>query len=213
MSNGFLTADDIYKKRATFFPHCDSDLEDARGASCDLRLGKEVHLSSDEYPRILTEKEPFVSIPRGQFALLMTHEYVHMPLNYLGLISFKFTIKAKGLMNISGFHIDPGRDGCIIFSVYNAGPSDVVLKYKQPIFMIFFCKLEKDAPDYKEKGHYQDTKHLPIGLVSSLKGMSASLPEVEKRVRELEVTMKIMMWLLAASAAGVVGLLIKVLSE
>lgn len=209
MGFGFLTGEGIKQQVKNLFRD-EINAEHIEGASCDLTLGPEVYISGREYPELLSRDNPFVSIPRGQFALLMTDEYVTVPLDCLGFISIKFGIKAQGLINISGFHVDPGRKGRIVFSVFNAGPSDVVLKYGERVFMIFFFKLEHEAETYK--GRFNELEHLPTDLVTSLKGTSASLSDVDKRVRDLEVTNKIFIGLLAALAAGLVALFVQLIT-
>ena len=209
MDFGFLTDKEIKENREDLFEGYFNP-EQAIHASYDLSLGEEVYISGMDYPRKLSETSPFVSIPRGQFALLMTKEYVKMPKDHLGFISIKFGMKAQGLINVSGFHVDPGFEGKIVFSVFNAGPSDVVLKYEVPTFIIFFYKLRGQV----EKGYdgpSQNQKHLPTKLVTSVKGVSASLSDVDKRVRDLEVTNRIFIGLLAALAAGLVALFVQLI--
>ncbi len=208
MGVGFLTADEIKQRGKDLFRD-EIDEERAKGASYDLSLGEEIYLSDQEYPEILSDDKPFITIPRGQFALLMTKEYIIMPRCYLGFISIKFSIKKQGLINISGFHVDPGREGKIIFSVFNAGPNDVVLKYGDPVFMIFFFQLANEAEPYE--GSFKDTEHLPTDLVTSLKGTSASLSEGDKRLRDLEVRDRIFIGLFAALAAGLISLFVQLM--
>jgi len=71
--------------------------------------------------------EQFV-IPPGQFAYLLTEEVVRIPSSAMGFISLKFGVKGPGLINVSGFHVDPGYWGRLVFSVYNAGPSEARLQ-------------------------------------------------------------------------------------
>ncbi|GAI42315.1 unnamed protein product, partial [marine sediment metagenome] len=119
MGFGFLTDKEIKDENTRLFKEGFVEKQ-ARHASYDLTLGEEVYISGEEYPTRLSESSPFVSLPRGQFALLMTKEYVKMPKDYLGFISIRFGIKAQGLINVSGFHVDPGFQGKIVFSVFNA---------------------------------------------------------------------------------------------
>jgi len=210
MESGFLTDREIIVENLWLFPK-GFDSEQAKRASYDLSLGEEVYITGQDYPKRLSEKNPFVTIPRGQFALLMTKEYVRLPDNYLGLISIRLGKKEQGLVNISGFHVDPGFEGKLTFSVFNAGPMDVVLKYGQPTFMIFFYKLkEKVLRPYD--GGRQKQEHLPVELVTSLKGTSVSLSDVDKRVRDLEVTNKIFIGLLVAVAVSIIALFVGVIA-
>lgn len=209
MDFGFLTDKEIKDRNAELFKYGFVS-EQAVGASYDLSLGEEVYISGEDCPTKFSEGSPFVSIPRGQFALLMTKEYVKMPKDHFGLISIKFWKKAQGLINVSGFHVDPGFEGKIFFSVFNAGPSDVVLRYREPTFMIFFYKLRGEVCKRYE-GEIGKKENLPTKLVTSLKGTSASLSDVDKRVRDLEVTNRIFIGLLAALAAGIIALFVQVI--
>jgi len=207
MDFGFLTDKEIKDRNADLFKY-EFVPKQAVGASYDLSLGEEVYISGEDCPTKLSESSPFVSIPRGQFALLMTKEYVKMPMDHFGLISIKFWKKAQGLINVSGFHVDPEFEGKIFFSVFNAGPSDVMLRYGEPTFMIFFYKLRGEV-DQPYKGEIGEKENLPTKLVTSLRGTSASLSDVDKRVERLEVTIRILEWLLGAVAVALLALFLR----
>jgi len=206
MDFGFLTDKEIKDKNKELFKEGFVPKQ-AIHASYDLSLGDEVYISGEDCPKRLSKISPFVSIPRGQFALLMTKEYVTVPTDHLGFISIKFGIKAQGLINVSGFHVDPGFEGKILFSVFNAGPSDVVLEYGEPTFMIFFYKLRESVEKpYEEERKYQE--HLPTGLVTSVKGVSASLSNVDRRVGYLETYQKVFWALLGVVGSALVALFV-----
>jgi len=177
-------------------------------ASYKLSLGDEVYISGQDYPNYLSETNPYVSLPRGQFALLMTKEFIKLPKNFLGLISIRLGRKEQGLINISGFHVDPGWEGKLMFSVFNAGPSDAVLQYNDDMFVIFFYQLEHEAERGYE-GKRKGQEHLPINLVTSLKGTSASLADVDKRTRYLEITTRVQWALLIVLFGALVTLLLR----
>lgn len=208
MDPGFLTDEQIIAENRRLFKEGSFDAGQAKRASYDLRLGDEVYITGQDYPETLSEKRPFVSIPRGQFALLMTKEYVTVPKDYLALISIRFGKKAQGLINVSGFHVDPGFEGKILFSVFNAGPTDVVLRYGEPTFMIFFYKLEKAVLKPYE-GEKQNQENLPVALVTSLKGTSASLSDVDGRVARLEVRERIYWAILIALVTALIAIFFK----
>src|SRR5690349_1888369 len=86
----------------------------------ELALGPEAFLTSysEGKKKILNDSEQLV-IPPGQFGLLLTEEQVMVPNNAIGLISIKAGIKFRGLVNVSGFHVDPMFKGRLKFSVYN----------------------------------------------------------------------------------------------
>ena len=56
-------------------------------------------------------------IPPGQFGLILTNEVVTIPNDLIGFISIKAKIKFRGLINVSGFHVDPGFHGHGIFTL------------------------------------------------------------------------------------------------
>ena len=102
----------------------------------DLRI-KTVYVSTERVPKKLKSSgKDVLAIEPGEFGLLMTQEYMFVPPDLLGIISIRMTHKQKGLVNISGFHVDPGYYGRLMFSVFNAGPKDVLLRYRDKAFMI-----------------------------------------------------------------------------
>lgn len=160
-------------------------------ASYELCLGEEVYISAlpDTPPRerkkiILKEKET-VFIPPGQFAFLITSETIKVPNNALALISIKFKQKSYGLINVSGFHVDPGYSGKLIFAVYNAGPINIQLEKGERFFPIWYADLDKDDEDPRKKIGYNsiptDLMNRP-DLVSSLPNLVKRLDELEKKV-------------------------------
>ena len=91
-----------------------------------------------------------IRIPPGHFAQLLTEESIRIPSDALGLISMKSKVKSLGLVNVSGFHVDPGFQGRLRFSVYNAGPSPVVISRGTPTFLIWLAALDAPTQDLYE---------------------------------------------------------------
>ena len=65
-----------------------------------------------------------------------------MPDTAIAFISIRASIKFKGLINVSGFHVDPGFRGQLRFAVYNAGSSEIDLDQDERVFMIWFADLD-----------------------------------------------------------------------
>ena len=130
----------------------------------------------------------------------------------MGFIGLRFRYAVRGLINISGFHVDPGFDGKLVFSVYNAGPNDVVLRYRDPVFMIVFERLPKKAVPYqKAGGEFGAQRRIRIEWVTGLRGVPVSLKELDNRVRNLDTQIKIYGGLLAALIVGFIITLITVI--
>ena len=182
--NGYLSDKDIYEHRVDLFPN-DFDQIHPKGASVDLRLGTDCHLSSERQPQRLSTNKPDLVIPSGDFAVLMTKEMVHIPKDVIGFITMRFTYKAKGLINVSGFHVDPGYKGHLIYAVYNAGPRDILVSYGKPLFTIFFAGLNQEAKHGRQPGH----TGLPESVISNLSSGAAptNIPSLAKRVEKLEL--------------------------
>src|SRR5439155_20009152 len=126
-----------------------------------------------------------IAIPPGQFAFLITNEVVTVPNDALALISIKAGIKFLGLINVSGFHVDPGFKGRLKFSVYNAGSHYITLARAEPIFMIFFADLDKPAqPPYG--GEHQGQMGITSREVTNLQGEVASPAALDERLKKLE---------------------------
>jgi dCTP deaminase len=192
----FLGTSDLKKLLPTCIdPYKDNHIEQA---AYELSLGNEVFLTDAESkkPEILSDSNQTIDINPGQFALLHTLEKVTVPNDKLCFISIKAGEKFKGLVNISGFHIDPGFSGEIIFSVYNAGPSIITLKRGTRYFLIFFSDLNtelKEDEAYSDKGnHHQFQKGLPIKYIEVLKnGDLASPNKLLERIKANEKTFDI----------------------
>lgn len=124
-----------------------------------------------------------ILIPPGQFALLLTEEVVTIPHDTIALISIKAGIKFKGLVNVSGFHVDPGYSGRLMFAVYNAGSSAIPITRDARVFLIWFSNLDGMTSDpYVKKGKMEITDD----DVSKIQGELASPPELQKQINELK---------------------------
>ena len=206
-ATGFLTSKDIdvlqTKTARTRTPLLDPyDLYPLDGTMYDMRLGTEVYVSDKETPTYLTDENPFVVIRPGDFALLTTLEYLRLPTNILGLLSLKFSWASRGLVNISGFHVDPGYKGRIIFSVQNSGPNEVVLKFRDRVFMIMLYRIHTDV-----EPHLNNFDAIPLSMISSVRGPPISLRHLDRRLTRAETRLTLV-WTLFISVLGAVIVLL-----
>lgn len=186
------------------------DIEKIRPANIDLRLGDQYFVSREKFPKRLTETGGFVVIEPGDFAILTTYEYMYIPDDLLGLISLRYKYKKSGLINISGFHVDPGYVGRLFFAVYNSGIVTVVLKYKEPVFMIMFDKLEEPVLKGYGEGKEGITVDLISGfLTSGLIGYSVSPIRLKTRIDSLEMHLRIVEGIVIALLVAVISVLLR----
>lgn len=155
-----------------------------------LSLGHEVYVtenfSSAARRRCSVQKlapnQCFVIEP-GHFALMITLETIRMPPDALGFLSIQTDVKFKGLVNISGFHVDPGFDGTITFAVFNAGPSSVHLRQGDPIFRLWIADL--DTTD-RMPNNIPLSPKLDIASVNNIATPLESLQGLAKKVESMD---------------------------
>ncbi|MUG96942.1 deoxycytidine triphosphate deaminase [Scytonema sp. UIC 10036] len=162
--------------------------EQIQSASYELCLGEEIYISAlpdtplKERKKITLREKETVAIPPGQFAFLITSEIIKVPNNALAFISIKFKFKSNGLINVSGFHVDPGYSGKLIFAVYNAGPLNFHVARGERVFSIWYADLDKDDENPRNKIGYDS---IPTDLMNS-PDLVSSLPYLVKRLDDLE---------------------------
>ena len=147
---------------------------------------------------------PTLVIPPGQFALLYTNELITIPANVLSFISIKARIKLKGLVNVSGFHVDPTFRGRLKFSVYNAGNKPIYLHYDQPCFLLWFADLDAPTRDPYDGTHKGQNGLTPEDR-EQMSESSHSPAALDERIEKLE---KRLNWLAAGIVAVIGGVLL-----
>jgi dCTP deaminase len=160
-------------------------------AAYTLAIGPEVYVSPNDQAadpttvtvRKLSEGEAF-TIPPGQFAFLLTEEVVTVPADALAFMSIRAKTKFRGLVNVSGFHVDPGFRGQFTFAVFNAGPVPIHLKRGQPIFLMWYASLDCETNFKKDgvvhKGIDPEVITAVAGELQSFSGLSKKMKDVDK---------------------------------
>lgn len=162
-------------------------------AAYRLRVGPEIYVSPTEgakdaqsRSKVSLELREAFTIPPGQFAFLLTEERVAVPNDALAFISVRATVKFRGLVNVSGFHVDPGYSGRLVFSVFNAGPGPVHLARGDDCFLIWFADLDRATALAKSGEGFDDipTKLInPIaGEIQSFAGLLSKIEANERRM-------------------------------
>lgn len=121
--------------------------ERAKRCCYELGVGVEAYVTSKSGDTTHLAAGAKVAIPPGQFGLLTTNEVVFVPPDAIAFISIRAGIKFQGLINVSGFHVDPGFRGKLKFAVYNAGSREIDLDQDEQVFVIWFADLNAPAPD------------------------------------------------------------------
>jgi len=159
--------------------------------AAELSLGDEVFRtdSSEMKKEFLKQEREQVVINPGQFALLLTKESVNIPNDKIAFISIKAGIKLKGLVNVSGFHVDPGFKGNLVFSVYNAGSCPISLVRGEPCFLLWFAELDlvqSETDDYETGDHdHKGQNSIPTKYIDALLAGELASPNVlGKRIEE-----------------------------
>jgi dCTP deaminase len=152
-----------------------------------------------------------LEIPPGQFALLYTQEVVTIPSNVIAFISIKARFKADGLVNISGFHVDPGFSARLKFSVYNAGNHPIFLEYEKETFLIWFSDLDQPTIDPYDKTHrHHDQSRITPEDRQRMSEPSSSPAALDQRLKRVEQKI---VWVFAACSAVAVCILLPSLKD
>lgn len=130
-----------------------------------------------------------ITIPPGQFALLLTEERISVPAKAMAFISMKAKWKLRGLMNVSGFHVDPGFTGRLKFAVYNAGSLAIDLQPGQRLFLIWYGDLDQ-VTKAVYAGSHQGQDGITADDVMSIRGIVASPAGINSRVDALDERIK-----------------------
>lgn len=186
-----------------------------------LAVGTEIYVTpvgdKDAQTRtkhILKDRESY-AIPPGQLALITTRETIAVPNDSMAFIAMRSKFKFRGLINVSGFSVDPGYRGKLIFSVYNAGPSPVHVTEGESWFTIFFAFLDKPSgtahvrpPGKSHQGITSEQITAISADFLTLKGLDTRIDDteasLEERLKAVERDNAILRWM----AALIIGFLI-----
>lgn len=188
-----------------------------------LRVGDQAFVTGDQL-QTSSPCEPLVNIlglppnhtiriAPGQFAFLLTLEEVRVPPSAMALISMRARYKFKGLINVSGFHVDPGWRGKLLFSVYNAGPSEVILARGEQLFLIVYADLDRPTSMvYKGGSLGQDAIDVSLlqnmtSQVFSPQALQKKLDAVDDKMGRIELATGIAAGI-AAGLAAITGIVV-----
>jgi dCTP deaminase len=172
----------------------------------ELCMGAQAAVSSDGRNRRtdLSPREP-LCIPGGQFGLLLTEEIVSVPTGVVAFISLKTTIKSLGLVNVSGFHVDPGYKGRLKFWVYNAGNQDIQILRGDRVFLIWFADLDSKVRDPYPNRSGSEQYEITATNLRGLQGRLASPAALAKQIGKLKNRVKLLEWICGTVVVVLIG--------
>jgi dCTP deaminase len=181
--------------------------------SYELSLGNEAYVTSfkDQTKKIYKDGDQIVIEP-GQFGILLAKNKIKLPVDVMGFISIKASQKFRGLVNVSGFHVDPGFEGYLKFSVYNAGSQNINLTVGDPLFLIWFSDVVENEVSYS--GNHAGKPIITSEDVMRIQGDVASPAALNERIKSLENKMTIanvIFWVIIVSM--VVGVITNLASD
>lgn len=171
-------------------PHDPNSIDCAAYA---LKVGAEYYVTPNDriadpasLPLQKLDKDGTFAIPPGQFAYVMTEETVSVPIKALAFISIRARVKWKGLVNVSGFHVDPGYKGRLLFAVYNAGPVKILLRRGTRTFLIWFADLDDAATSKDSKDGMDPVMNMDLEAVNHVAGEIYSVQGLADKLRSTE---------------------------
>jgi dCTP deaminase len=187
----------------------DCDPKNISCCSYELSLGNEAYVTSfkDQSKKTYIDGEQIVIEP-GQFGILLAKNKIKLPIDVMGFISIKASQKFRGLVNVSGFHVDPGFEGYLKYSVYNAGSQNINLTVGDPLFLIWFSDVVENEISYS--GNHAGKPMITSEDVMRIQGDVASPAALNERIKNLENKMTIasvIFWVI------IVGIVVGVISN
>jgi dCTP deaminase len=174
----FLGSTAIRDSKDRMFLDNTFDPDRVNQCSYDLRLGAEAYVVGKHTPIALRKGDPYLVLPPGQFAILTCFEKLSLPRDIMAFITLRNRYKMQGLVNVSGFHVDPTFEDQLVFAVQNVGPTDIRLKFMEPTFSIFFARVENNTSPKKPK---EDPRHgITLQDINQLGGSTITLIELRK---------------------------------
>ena len=150
-------------------------------ASYDMRVGDEAYTTA--LGRVIKlDVEGPLHIQPGDFAVILTHEKLRLPLNYIGRFGLRSYYARLGLLATVGPQVDPGFEGKLAVGMVNFNSVELTLEHLAPFCTLELHRIENKARKAYE-GPYQNQDHLSEDMTSRLR--SEALPLAMMLVRQL----------------------------
>jgi len=165
------------------------DIDRVEAAGYRLSIGKEYFINGSGSSTVvkLSKGQGFVIEP-GQFAYILTGEKVYISKAAIGFISIRASTKFRGLINVSGFQVNPGFNGNLVFAVFNAGPRHINLHEGDEIFSLWIADLDAPvAENHEENGNIPNgLDNIPSDIINKISGDSLTAYQLSKRLEKVE---------------------------
>ena len=176
-----------------------------------LSVGEEYFVNEDGSSSVvkLDPEDTFVVKP-GQFAFILTKEKVRISKSAIGFISIRASIKFKGLVNVSGFQVNPGYNGKLIFAVFNAGPRHINLREGEEIFSLWIADLDAEVKDdHVDTGRIpKNLKNIPMDVINGISGDALTAYQLDSRIKKVEADHNKLKLMLTRFSIGAAAILI-----
>jgi deoxycytidine triphosphate deaminase len=157
----------------------DADTKNISGASYDLSLGKEY---AQEGIKTLDEKNAFIEIEPGDYALVSSKEIANFPRDIAARFDLTVSLFCKGVILSNGPQVDPGFKGGLFCLLFNTSNKKIQLKMNEHYATIEFTKLLEPTEAYQ--GIYQDKTKLMNYLSNQME--NSAIKKIRKRIWRLE---------------------------
>ena len=159
-------------------------------ASYDMRIGKNVFVSTKGDVIDLTKNGGYFILDPGAVASISTHEYLELPDNIVGRLGIKSGLARQGLFSSVGIQADPGFKGCLFINLINLTSLPVPLDYLDTFLSIEFSKLDV-KPRESYKGPYQGKRDITANDIKPLLAYEGlNLAQIHKGFAELSENIK-----------------------
>ncbi len=210
--SGFWSSETLERR----LPELVDPYDDLRVVHCayELSMGSQAWVTNKDTTKgkiqVDLEERDRVCIPPGQFALLLIRERVAIPNDAIGLLSMKSKVKMRGLVNVSGFHVDPGYEGKLVFGVFNAGTLPISIRQGEPTFLLWYVSLDQPTEN-TYSGLRQNITYITDDQVRDLVGPIYNPTALAQRIDAIENTLQRRRSTSIAMIAGLVVLGISLL--
>lgn len=156
--------------------------EELEPASIDLSVGSEAFRSRDEEVTHL-ERGKLLIIPAGDFAVVVTKEYLKLSASIVGHIGLRSKYTRRGIVLMAGPQIDPGFEGKLHIAMCNLSPTEISLSYGDPFCTVEFHRLPKPVKE-PYRGEYLGQTSITSDEVRDIrKGRGLALSEAIDLIR------------------------------